>query len=250
MPFTISHAAAAWPFEKSRLVLSAVVIGAMAPDLEYFLPFGITGRWTHSFAGMFEFCLPATLLLLAAFHGVLKRPVVALFPERIQQRIIIEPFRYWPMSRFLLVVGSALTGIATHLAWDSFTHPEGWMVERIAWLQLTHTLFGNRVWANYKFAQYGSTVLGLILLVLWFRAWYWKAPARSQVEPRLSARARAAVICSILAIAFVTGLVRAWTTVGPDPLQVAFIATDVVSFMIVSALGLLIFSVALRVWEQ
>jgi uncharacterized protein DUF4184 len=250
MPFTISHVAAAWPFEKSRLVLSAVILGAMAPDLEYFLPVDILGRWTHSLAGTFEFSLPATLILLAVFHGLLKRPAAALLPGRVQQRIVIRPFRFWPIGRLLLIAGSALAGIATHLAWDSFTHPEGWMVARIAWLQVPHVILGNRIWPNYKFAQYGSTLLGLLLLALWFQAWYLNSPVESQMELRLSLRARVAVIASILAIAFVIGLFRAWTIVGPDPLQIAFAAAVVVSFVVVSVIGLLAFSLALRVWKQ
>ena len=35
MPFTLSHAAAALPFRRTRLVMSALVFGCFAPDLEY-----------------------------------------------------------------------------------------------------------------------------------------------------------------------------------------------------------------------
>lgn len=248
MPFTISHAAAAWPFEKSRLVLSAVIVGAMAPDFDYFLNLGITGRWTHTLAGSFEFSLPAALILLAAFHLLLKRPVVTLLPEGVQRRIVIRPFRFWPPGRFLLIVVSVLAGIATHLLWDSFTHEPGWMVERINWLQTPHVILGHW-WPNYKFAQHGSTVLGLVLLGLWFRRWYREAEVR-EVDMRLGVRTRAAVLASIVAIAFVVGLVRAWTLVGPDPLRVAFVATQVVNFVSVATVELLVFSLALRVWEE
>ncbi len=249
MPFTISHTAAAWPFEKSKLVLSAVIVGAMAPDLDYFLNLDITGRWTHTLAGTFEFSLPAALVVLAVFHLLLKRPAVALLPVRVQQRIVIQRFRFWPLRRLLLIVGSVLAGIATHLAWDSFTHDQGWMVERIGWLQNPHVLWGH-AWPNYKFAQHGSTVLGLLLLALWFRQWYRSTQPIHEVEPRLSVRVRAAVVCSILATAFAVGLVRAWTLAGPNPLKVTFVATDVVSFVSVTTLGLLVFSLALLAWEK
>lgn len=249
MPFTISHAAAVWPFERSRLVLSAVIVGAMAPDFDYFLNLGITGRWTHTLAGTFEFSLPAALVVLAVFHLLLKRPMVALLPGRVQQRIVMQPFPFWPIGRFLLIAGSVLTGIATHLLWDSFTHGQGWIVERIGWMQTPHVIW-SRSWPIYKFAQHGSTVLGLLLLVLWFRDWYRSHPVTVQIEPRLSVRARTAVVCSILAIAFVVALVRAWTVAGPHPFHVVFVATDVVSFVSVTTLGLLVFSLALRMWEE
>ena len=38
MPFTLSHAAAALPFRRTRLIKSALVIGCFAPDFEYFIP--------------------------------------------------------------------------------------------------------------------------------------------------------------------------------------------------------------------
>ncbi len=249
MPFTISHAAAAWPFEKSKLVLSAVIVGAMAPDLDYFLNLDITGRWTHTLAGTFEFSLPLAVIVLAVFHLVLKRPAVALLPRRVQQRIEIQPFRFWPIQRLLLIVGSALIGIATHLAWDSFTHGQGWMVDRIGWLQSQHLILGHS-WPNFKFAQHGSTVLGLVLLILWFQRWYRSAEPVHEGEPQLSVRVRAAVVCSILAIAFVVGLVRAWTLAGPNPFRVTFVAVDVVGFVSAASLGLLVFSLAMRVWEE
>lgn len=249
MPFTISHTAAAWPFEKSRLVLSAVIVGAMAPDLDYFLNLDIAGRWTHSLAGTFEFSLPAALVVLAIFHFLLKRPVVALLPAGVQQRIVIQRFRFWPLRRLLLIVGSVLVGIATHLAWDSFTHNGAWMVENIAWLHSPHVILGHS-WPNYKFAQHGSTVLGLVLLALWFRKWYGSTEPVHAVEPRLSVRVRTAVVCSILATAFAVGLVRAWTLAGPNPFKVMFVAVDVVSFVSAASLGLVVFSLAMRVWES
>lgn len=249
MPFTISHAAAAWPFEKSKLVVSAVIIGAMAPDFDYFLDLGFSGRWTHTLAGSVEFSLPAALIVLAIFHFLLKKPAVALLPARVQRRIVIQPFKFWPLRRFLLIVGSVLAGIATHLLWDSFTHPQGWGVERIAWLQSPHVLWG-RLWPNYKFAQHGSTVVGLLLLALWFREWYRSKEPVHEIEPQLSARVRVAVISAIVAIAFAVGLVRAWTLAGPHPLKVAFVATDVVNFVSVVTLELLVFSLAMRVWEE
>ena len=37
MPLTIAHPAAVLPFRHSRLPISALVIGSLAPDFEYFL---------------------------------------------------------------------------------------------------------------------------------------------------------------------------------------------------------------------
>jgi Domain of unknown function (DUF4184) len=248
MPFTISHTAAAWPFEKSKLVLSAVIVGAMAPDFDNFLGLDFPGRWSHSLAGTFEFSLPAALVVLAVFHYMLKRPAVALLPARVQQRIRIQRFKFWPFKRLMLIIGSVLVGIATHLAWDSFTHSEGWVVQHAAWMRAPHMILGHS-WPIYKFAQHGSTVLGLVLLWFWFRAWYRQAEARD-VEPRLTLRARTLIVSSMIATAFAVGLATAWSVAGPDPLRVAFVATDVVNFICVTTVELLVFSLALHVWEE
>ena len=46
MAFTVSHAVIALPFRRSRrLVFSALVVGSMAPDFEYYLRLTFTG--TH-----------------------------------------------------------------------------------------------------------------------------------------------------------------------------------------------------------
>src|SRR4051812_20670876 len=112
MPFTFSHAAAAYPFRRTRLVLSAVIIGSMAPDFEYFLHGRMTSRWSHNLHGAFEFSLPASLVVLAIFHWILKRPVLTLFPRALQERVVLEPFPFWPLSRFLMIAFSTLVGIA------------------------------------------------------------------------------------------------------------------------------------------
>src|SRR5690242_6024991 len=100
MPFTISHAAAASPFRRTRLVLSALIVGTMAPDFEYFMHGRIIGRLSHNLQGAFEFCLPASLIVLAVFHWILKRPVVALLPNSVQRCIVFRDFDFWPLSRF------------------------------------------------------------------------------------------------------------------------------------------------------
>ena len=64
MPFTIAHAAAALPLRKTRLVLSALVIGTMVPDLQYFLRMAPDDRYGHSLRGALLLSLPLGLLTL------------------------------------------------------------------------------------------------------------------------------------------------------------------------------------------
>ncbi len=245
MPFTISHAAAAIPFRRTRLVLSALIVGTMAPDFEYFMHGRLIGRLSHNLQGAFEFCLPASLIVLAVFHWVLKRPVVALLPRSVQQRIVFEEFDFWPLSRLLLVCASILIGIATHLAWDNFTHSGRWAVEHIAWFQRTTTFFGYSM-VNYKVAQNVSTLLGLVLLAAWFTHWHRTQPAHDLPVYSLSSRAKFLIVTGIVAIATALGLARALILLGSKPISAVFVGNLVVATVSTALLELLIFSLAIR----
>ena len=86
MPFTISHAAAVLPLQKTRLPLAALMIGSMSPDFAYFLPGEPLREDTHSIAGIFWFCWPVSVALWFLFVGVLEQPTLALLPDRWHAR--------------------------------------------------------------------------------------------------------------------------------------------------------------------
>ncbi len=245
MPFTISHAAAALPFQRTRLILSAIIVGSMAPDFEYFVHGRMTSRWSHTLPGVFEFSLPAALIVLAVFHYILKRPIAALLPRTVEQRITLNEFSFWPLRRFLLIAASALLGIATHLLWDSFTHPGAWAVEHFPWFHETTVVLGRPV-MNYKLSQHGSTLLGLGILFVWFVWWFRSSNVRRDVRTVLGAWSKAGIVIGILVIAVVLGFVRAYSVVGPHPFSVGFVANLVVMFVSAVMLELLIFSLAIR----
>ena len=65
MPFTLSHPAVVLPFARWKLILSALVIGSMTPDFEYFIDI-VTDHDVqigHSISGIFLFCIPVGLLV-------------------------------------------------------------------------------------------------------------------------------------------------------------------------------------------
>jgi hypothetical protein len=245
MPFTISHAAAAIPFRRTRLVLSALIVGCMAPDFEYFLHGRISSRWSHNLHGAFEFALPASLLVLAVFHWIVKRPVSALLPRSVQRRVVFEEFKFWPLSRLPMIVLSILIGIGTHLLWDNFTHNGRWVVEHIAWFHRTTTVLGRSM-QYYKLAQHVSTVVGLVLLCLWFLDWYRRQPEHDLPVYSLSAAAKFIIVTVMLAVAGLLGLARALTLPTPRPLSAVFVGNAVVAFVSITLLELLIFSLAIR----
>jgi hypothetical protein len=179
MPFTISHAAAAILLNRSGLVISALMIGTMVPDLAYFVYLeGFNRDLGHSIQGLFTFCLPIGLAILLVFHKFVKRPLFALLPPSHQRRLFPYlqdfPFKSWQFIIRSLV--SLEIGTLSHLAWDSFTHDDGFIVQNVAALhQVILEIAGARIHA-FSILQHGSTLLGLGALVLWYFHWYRKAP--------------------------------------------------------------------------
>ncbi len=211
MPFTPAHAAAALPFLRLRLVPSALVVGSMAPDFEYFLRFASRGGYGHTIPGAFTLSLPLALLVLWMFHFVVKEPLVQLLPNPIRLRLPArsKPFRFGPAPRFLLIVLSALIGIATHILWDSFTHRDTWFVWHSPFLNQTLQLPVLGTVHYYKLLQHGSSILGLAVLIAWLARWYRATPPRRPLAGYSLSRAQKWTILLIFtAIAVVGGSLR------------------------------------------
>jgi Domain of unknown function (DUF4184) len=206
MPFTFSHPAAAIPFLRTRLDPSALVIGCMAPDFEYFLHFAPEGRFGHTLAGIFLFDLPAAFIVLWLFHAYQKQPLYTWLPESVRRRIRLGaaalPVRN--IAQFALVLLAILIGVATHILWDSFTHPGFWPYRHWHFLhrRVEVPLYGPM--SYLRVLQYGSTVFGAAVLVLWFWSWFRRtAPIEPETaqDPRKNHRAALFVICIVALIA-------------------------------------------------
>lgn len=128
MPLTIAHPAAVLPLKRCGLSMSALVVGSIIPDLDYFLHLSPTSTFSHSPTGFFAFCLPAGLVVLWLFHHLWKPPMIAVLGDEHSHHF--KPYRFLPFSRFLLICCSILLGAFTHILWDSFTHDYGWAVQR------------------------------------------------------------------------------------------------------------------------
>lgn len=225
MPFTVSHTAAALPFRRARLVTSALVVGTMAPDFEYFLALKAHDRFGHTFPGVFVLTLPVSLLVLWMFHSFVKVPAAALLPQRLQSRVVVYlgKFRYWGPARFAWIVFSILVGIATHLLWDSFTHMGGYPCAHWAFLRLPVAVPILGVTPCYKVLQHSSTVLGLLSVAAWLFRWCREsAPRRSSLSTVLSPSSRKGIVVAGFVLALAGGLARALWGIGIPSDQIAF----------------------------
>jgi hypothetical protein len=170
---TLAHAAVVPPMmrvTRRRLVLSAVVVGSMAPDFESLVHLSSHKTVSHTVPGLFVFCLPVTVAVLAVWHGVVKRPLASLLLPRLAPVAAVagQPFSFGPVSRFLAICTSTVAGSATHIAWDSFTHEDGFFVQHIQWLRQSIHWHGLAV---FDLLQYGSGLAGLVLLGFWWHRW-------------------------------------------------------------------------------
>jgi Domain of unknown function (DUF4184) len=236
VPFTLSHAAAALPFRRARLVTSALLIGTFAPDLEYFIRLQPGGGWGHTLTGAFALDLPLGLVMLWILHRFVKVPLAYLLPESVRARLTDElaPFAFLPPLRFLLVVLSMLIGIATHFVWDGATHEQYWLVQHVDWLHRLYHLPTLGWWRGCEILQIVSSIAGLLILVVWCLRWY----RRTQPDSRIPAnpftpRHRHVIVAIGLTTATAVALLRASVGVGrpriPSELE-GFIDQVVVTF--------------------
>ncbi|HKF22280.1 MAG TPA: DUF4184 family protein [Candidatus Angelobacter sp.] len=246
MPFTLAHPAAVLPFRRF-LVFSALVVGSVAPDFHYFFNLGPRGHFSHSIQGAFLFALPVSITVLWVFQTVMKAPLIALAPQRHQEKLFrfATPFRWLPINRFVLILFSLMIGIATHLLWDSITHERGLVVRNFADLRAPALEeFGSQR-PLYNVLQHASSLLGLAVLAAWYWRWYRRAPVQAVPNSlQVSRHAKTSIVTLVLAGAAGAAIVFASiVSKGPPYQRSIFIGTTVTTFMSLSFTGALAFSV-------
>lgn len=214
MPFTASHPAAVLPLARRPLVPSALVVGAMVPDIVYYapwLPFG--PEETHAFSGAVTYDLAAGLVVLAIFHLLVKEPLLALAPRWWHARLApaARGFAVRSGRDVLWVVVSVALGAATHVGWDAFTHVHGAVVDEFPRMR-RHVIWSVPV---YGLLQNLSTLVGGAVLVWWLVRWFRTAPVSGRPAGGvLPARIRHGVITLVLVAAAAAAVGGAATRSG------------------------------------
>lgn len=176
MPFTLAHPAIVVPLAKHwprAFSLTALVVGSMSPDFEYFVWLEPRRTIGHEAWGVPLLCVPTGLVVLYVFDRVIKRPLIAVAPRGLRRRLsnCWRFERLWPKHDLLRVLVSMTLGGYSHLVWDALTHADGWFVRRISWLNLEFTIPGGRALAVHTALQHLCSVLGLALILLWSYRW-------------------------------------------------------------------------------
>ncbi|MCL3861187.1 DUF4184 family protein [Actinotalea sp. K2] len=211
MPFTLAHPAAVIPFLRGPLVPAALVAGALAPDVPYFVPVPRhAGAWyepfvnatlTHHWPGMLTVAVP-TAAVLVVLWWFARSPLADLVVRRRPDRAPAEPLAEAGLARALRagawIVVSLAIGVLTHVAWDSFTHWDGYAVENLALLQ---TEVAGVTTA--RILQDLSTLVGGAILVVW--GWRRLAAWRARGGRLGVTRSRAGVIAGVVAVGLLVG---------------------------------------------
>ena len=180
MPFTLAHPAAITPFKRfcpRHLSFPALIAGSVSPDLSYFSGRFDLGPFAHHPLKGFLFGVPAGLFLLAAFY-VLRWPALKMLPTRYRE--IFQPLVLRPVGTPLAILASLFIGVATHIAWDSFTHNHSFLVQYVPFLRIPILPMGYTTVRLVHLLSYVCSFLGVFWLCLLYSRWRAVEPPRVQ----------------------------------------------------------------------
>ncbi len=122
MPLTFAHPAAVLPFSRKSKYLhfSALVLGCMAPDFEYFVRGRPIAEIGHSLTGFFMLNLPLTILFYMIYRVYISQSLIQHLPKCLQDTTY-QPVTKSKLVNIIVFSYSALLGMLTHVFWDSFT---------------------------------------------------------------------------------------------------------------------------------
>ena len=225
---TLAHPAAIIPLRRLGLPVSALAAGSMVPDIPLFLGWVDGYDVTHSLVGITVVDVALTVAVLLVWFSFVRDAVVDMAPASIRSRLA-ERARLTG-RQWLLVPVAGCIGAASHLLWDSFTHPGRWGPRHIDWLWTEHAGLVGLRWA-----QYISGVVGLAVVT-----WAVVDHLRS-LDPVPDARRPpvlpSAVLPAVVALAGLVGLVSAIRSVpqGFHPMAFNGVVDGLITLVAVGA---------------
>lgn len=163
VPFTFSHPAAVLPLsfiDKKKFSITALTIGSMTPDFEYFINFKQHSIYSHTWFGVFWFDIPISIALFILFNTFVKDQLIDNLPQFLNRRFArfknLKRIKY-NKEKYLIVFTSLFTGIISHLFWDKLTHKSVTLTEEPM---------------DYTFIWDANSMIGAIIIAVMI----WKMP--------------------------------------------------------------------------
>ncbi len=171
MPFTPAHTAIVLPLiNRRKFSATALIVGSVAPDFEYFFKMSVHSEHSHTLPGLLYFNLPVVILLSFVFHLIVKRNLLQNSPAFIQRRfnpLLQLNFRRYFRDNVWVFIISALLGAASHIFWDAFTHGRGFFVQHLWFYPGRFVPFDGVNYPLWYALQHISTVVGLAVLTVY-----------------------------------------------------------------------------------
>jgi hypothetical protein len=208
MPFTLAHPAAVLPLRPlARSQTLPLILGSIAPDLLYYVPARFEERWaggTHTWLGSVTLDLPLGLVALLLTIS-LRRPLAALMSSRARALYLhaVDEFLSRRRNWWLAPLG-ILVGVWTHLLWDEFTHPGTGAARHFALLRTPVSIGGYHGELSHVL-QYVSSVLGLVVLIIW----YLRLPLPAGTRPQPRSWSGWPILLGVLVTAVIVGTLQA-----------------------------------------
>lgn len=210
MPFTFAHPAAILPFRhwfaSSNGALSALVVGSVIPDFPYFFLFLPSADVTHSWVGLFKWCLPLAFVVWLFWRWLVVPLLIDVVPSFVGQRLRLIPV-VWPKSigAWLLALCAVCLGAATHLLWDGFTHRLGFVVQMFPEMEREVFAWQGYTLTVYRLLQHLSSLVGVSVLLFFCVRWWHSTPPEGSYQPR-----DFAWLLTVLVALLLMGVVRVW----------------------------------------
>lgn len=241
---------------RGRLPLSAVAIGCMAPDFEFFIRLRPAATYADTAVGLLMFNLPLSMLILIVWQYVMRRPMIKLIPGRwshlaqaLDEESMLQVHR--PVT-FIMSILAILAGMATHFGWDAFTHSYGLMVQQLPVLQTSVPIVGVSLDVPvYMMLQAASGLFGLAglawLVWAWARRQQRTGTGTDALPVKVSVTVIAFIVLSACGLALVSILLMR-VRMGGRLVPHASVSSGVIGFCTGAALAALAYSMAYHLY--
>jgi hypothetical protein len=188
MAFPLSHPAAVLPLTllpKRYVSATGLIIGSLVPDFEYLLRLEVKAVYANLWPDLIIFNSLMGLLLIFAFHQLIRKPLILNLPSSLRKRFIVFIDVNW-LSYFKkhwgVVIISLAMGIASHLFWDSLdlTHNKGHVFRSLYAWTASFAPEGIQM-PLIRFIQHFPSLAGLLLIVFYL----WKMPVHKVIKAKI-----------------------------------------------------------------
>ena len=159
-----------------------------------------TYEFSHSILGLLFYCVPVALITYFLFEYIGKYFLIDISPLWVRQKLALyrNTNPRVTLGNIAALIAATIIGGISHIIWDAFTHNSGWGLQFFPALASDLKLFSYSV-PYFKLVQYGSSIIGLPLLVIFAVFYLKKGGSQATIEGiTLSFNCRFAIVFSFM----------------------------------------------------